>query len=98
MPKKNQMSEELAITISMYDISIPKVAELVNETIGSFIPLVTIITVLTREIAETFENVQYNKNTCAWLVTRVETAEASIKGLVRENISLNQSYYKAFEK
>ncbi|CAG8503497.1 7941_t:CDS:2, partial [Funneliformis caledonium] len=56
----------------------------VNEVVAPFIPLVTTIITLTKEIANAYEDVQYNKKTCGILVNRVEAAEAAIKGLMRE--------------
>ncbi|CAI2179866.1 5180_t:CDS:2 [Funneliformis geosporum] len=75
----------------------------VNEAVAPFLPLVTVITTLTKEIADAYENVQYNKKTCGALVTRVEAVEVAIKGLIRqkeENIDkfCNQSYYNSFSK
>ncbi|RIA84487.1 kinase-like domain-containing protein [Glomus cerebriforme] len=75
----------------------------VNDAVGPFLPFVTLITGLTKEIAEAYENVQYNKKTCGTLVNRVEAAEAAIKGLMRqkeENIEkfCSQDYYDSFLK
>ncbi|CAB5386958.1 unnamed protein product [Rhizophagus irregularis] len=75
----------------------------VNDVVGPFLPFVTLITSLTKEIADAYENVQYNKKTCGTLVNRVEAAEAAIKGLMRqkeENIVkfCSQDYYDSFSK
>src|SRR3954452_13564204 len=80
-----------------------KTMESINEAVGPFLPLVAIITALTKEISDAYENVQYNKKTCGILINRIEAAEASIKGLMRlkeENIQqfLNQNYYKSFRR
>src|SRR6266542_2470940 len=79
-----------------------KVMELVNDTIGSLIPCISVIFVITKEITEAYENAQYNKKTCGVLVTRIEIAEVAIKGLLREkeeNIDKfrSQDYVKFFE-
>uniref|UniRef100_U9TFU4 Uncharacterized protein n=1 Tax=Rhizophagus irregularis (strain DAOM 181602 / DAOM 197198 / MUCL 43194) TaxID=747089 RepID=U9TFU4_RHIID len=60
-----------------------KVMEQVN-VIGSFIPLISLISELTKEIVETYENAQYNKKTCEVLVNRIEAAEVTLKILIRE--------------
>jgi tRNA A-37 threonylcarbamoyl transferase component Bud32 len=80
-----------------------KVMEHVNDAIGSFIPCISIISALTKEIAEAYENAQYNKKTCGVLVNRIEVAEVAIKGLIREkeeNIDkfLSQGYDKSLDK
>ncbi|RIA89126.1 kinase-like domain-containing protein [Glomus cerebriforme] len=80
-----------------------KALESVNEAVGPFVPLVTMITTLTKELAKAYENVQYNKKTCGILVNRVEAAEVAIKGLMRQKEEyieqfLNQDYYESFER
>ncbi|CAG8593609.1 6093_t:CDS:2 [Funneliformis caledonium] len=80
-----------------------KTMKCVNEAVAPFLPLVIVITTLTKEIADAYENVQYNKKTCGALVTRVEAVEVAIKGLIRqkeENIDkfCSQSYYNSFSK
>ncbi|GES77775.1 kinase-like domain-containing protein [Rhizophagus clarus] len=82
--------------------TIIKTIENINEAVGPYVPLVTIITILTKEIALAYESVQYNKRICGILVNRVEAAEVAIKGLMRQkedNLEqfLNQDYYESFE-
>ncbi|CAI2191348.1 20312_t:CDS:2, partial [Funneliformis geosporum] len=74
-----------------------------NEIVAPFIPLVTTITTVTKDIADAYENVQYNKKTCGALVTRVEAVEVTIRGLIRQrddnlNKFCSQSYYNTFSK
>src|ERR1051325_3415928 len=76
--------------------------ENVNDAVGPFLSLVTVITNLTKEITEAYETVQYNKKTCGVLVNRVEAAEAAVKGLIRlkeENIEKfrDQEYFDSFK-
>ncbi|GET02857.1 kinase-like domain-containing protein [Rhizophagus clarus] len=80
-----------------------RVMERVNDTVGPFIPCISVISALTKEIADAYENAQYNKKTCGVLVNRIEAAEAALKGLVREkeeNIDkfLSQGYNKSLDK
>src|SRR3954453_6893728 len=75
----------------------------VNDVVAPFLPFVAIITTLTKEIVEAYENVQYNKKTCGALVNRVEAAETAIKALMRqkeENLKSfqDQNYYNTFLK
>ncbi|CAG8552419.1 12204_t:CDS:2, partial [Funneliformis mosseae] len=75
----------------------------INDIIAPFMPLVTTITKLTKDIADAYENVQYNKKTCGALVTRVEAVEVTIRGLIRQREDnlykfCNQNYYNAFSK
>ncbi|CAB4480732.1 unnamed protein product [Rhizophagus irregularis] len=76
-----------------------KVMEQVN-VIGSFIPLISLISELTKEIVETYENAQYNKKTCEVLVNRIEAAEVTLKILIREKDEnlLSQGYSKSLDK
>jgi hypothetical protein len=80
-----------------------KAAGNVAEAVAPFVPLVALVTTITREIVDAYDNVQYNKKTCGALVNRVEAAEFAIKALMRqkeENIDNfhNQNYYNSFQR
>jgi hypothetical protein len=75
----------------------------ITQAVGPYLPLVAAIGILTKEIVEAYENVQYNKKTCAALVNRVEAAESAIKRLMRqkdENLQnfRRQDYYDSFSR
>lgn len=75
----------------------------VMEHVGSFLPFISLISGLTKEIAEAYENAQYNKKTCEVLVNRAKNAEGTLKGLIEEkeeNIDkfLSQGYSKSLDK
>ncbi|RIA93666.1 kinase-like domain-containing protein [Glomus cerebriforme] len=91
---KNHLSSSSAQTMF-------KTVGSVTEAVTPFLPLVGIVAILTKEIVEAYENVQYNKKTCGALVNRVEAAEGAIKALMRqkeENLQhfQDQDYYNTF--
>ncbi|CAI2173294.1 5927_t:CDS:2 [Funneliformis geosporum] len=95
---------EVGITVAADPINVIIMNRVnVNEAVAPFLPLVTTITTLTKEISYAYENVQYNKKTCGALVTTFEAVEFTIKGLIRQkenNIMkfCSQSYYNSFCK
>ncbi|CAI2174141.1 15771_t:CDS:2 [Funneliformis geosporum] len=78
-----------------------KVMGNVADAVGTYLPVVLIVSSLVKEIVELYENVQYNKRTCGILVNRVEAAETAIKALMRQSEDnlqnfCKQSYYDSF--
>ncbi|CAG8722855.1 10568_t:CDS:2, partial [Acaulospora morrowiae] len=71
------------------------------DAIKPFLPFIDIITGVSRAVLITYESSQYNRRTCAALLTRVEIAECAVKSLIRQKEERlkdfrSQNFYKSF--
>ncbi|CAG8657023.1 9595_t:CDS:2, partial [Funneliformis caledonium] len=100
--KANEAADPINVIMNRENETVVSQAAL-NDAVAPFIPLVMKITTLTKEIADAYENVQYNKKTCGALLTTVEDVEFMIRGLIRQkekNIEkfFSQNYYNSCYK